>query len=122
MKPSTREAQQGCGRNRWAEPECVRSEPGGGAGRGLLSEPEGEALRLNRLRRVTLPKPDGGERLLGIPTVRDRVCGTSTCVTAAGPIFDGDFHPSAMANRRPQRPSGDQQSGNWFIRRYKRTG
>jgi len=47
---------------------------------------------------VSIPKPDGGERPLGIPTVRDRVVQTAAKLVLE-PIFEADFEDNAYGYR-----------------------
>ena len=45
-----------------------------------------------------IPKPGGGERPLGIPTIRDRVVQTAAKLLLE-PIFEADFDPNAFGYR-----------------------
>ena len=85
----------------------------------LLAELREKRYQASPVKRVVIEKPDGGERALGIPCVRDRVV-QQVLRNELEPIFEPDFHPSSYGYRKGRSAHQAISKASDFIRRYNR--
>lgn len=84
-----------------------------------------EKLKTNKydpspVRRVEIEKPDGGVRLLGVPTVKDRIV-QQAIVNIIEPIYDATFHPSSYGYRPKRSQHEAVAKAERFMNKYRLT-
>ena len=72
---------------------------------GLTEELQQKKYKPGAVKRVWIPKPDGKQRPLGVPRIRDRVV-QMAAVLILEPIFEEDF-PEEQYGYRPERSAHD---------------
>jgi len=92
-------------RNKSTELECLHQE--------LVSK----SYEPQAVKRVYLEKPEGGQRPLGIPTVRDRIV-QQCLLNVLQPIFEPHFHPSSYGYRPGRSAAHAVAKAERFINHY----
>lgn len=100
--------------------ETFKSIEKGGVGKFLYELSEDlrkQTYEPKAVKRVWIPKANGGKRPLGIPTIRDRVA-QMACLQIIEPIFEADFEDSSYGFR-PNRSAKDAMGA---IKRHLKEG